>query len=85
MFLGCGVVAFAIGCGGEAAPPAASAPKMDPAMMEKMANPATVKPAEGAEGAAEAAGEKKEEPAAEKKEEEKKEDPAAEKKEEKKE
>ena len=75
MFLGCGMLAFAIGCGdgGGGTPPAnPTAPTMDPNMMKEMQKGT-------AEAVSDPAGEKKEDPAAEKKEE------AGEKKEEKKE
>ena len=77
MFLGCGVVAFAIGCGegGGSAPSNPSPPAVDPSKMKEMMESA--KPVTPGDAAADPAGEKKEDPAAEKKE-----DPAAEKKEE---
>ena len=70
MFLGCGVIAFAIGCGdgGSSTPPAnPTAPVMDPKMMMEMQKGGgEVKPGNAA---ADPAGEKKEgEAAAEKKE-----------------
>lgn len=73
-FLGCGVLALAIGCAPEA--PKTTTPPADPAkMQEMMKGMGAAKPAEG--GAA-AEGEKKEEGAAEAKPEEKKEEAAAE-------
>ena len=77
-FLGCAVVAFAIGCGDAPPPPVAPAPAMTPEMMKGMSGG-------GTPGAAADAGEKKDDAAAEKKDDaaaEKKEDAPAEKKEE---
>ena len=84
-FLGCGVLALAIGCGDSKPAPVAPSPAMTPEMMKNMSGANAGQPAGADSEKAADAGEKKEDPAAEKKEEapaEKKEEAPAEKKEE---
>ena len=80
-FLGCGLMALAIGCGESPKPVAPSSP-MDPAKMQEMMKASGTAPAASADGAADGDAKKEEEKTEEKKEEEKTEAKPEEKKEE---